>query len=73
MVPGYIDAREISSIAGFIAKFAPDIPYSLLGFHPDYRMTDLPATSHEQAQKCLDAARRAGLQRVKVGNVHLLM
>jgi pyruvate formate lyase activating enzyme len=72
MVPGYIDAREISLIAGFIAKFDPNIPYSLLGFHPDYRMTDLPPTSHEQARQCLDAARQAGLRRVKVGNEHLL-
>lgn len=72
MVPGYIDAREISLIAGFIAKFDPNIPYSLLGFHPDYRMTDLSPTSHEQARECLDAARQAGLLRVKVGNAHLL-
>jgi pyruvate formate lyase activating enzyme len=72
MVPGYIDAREISLIAGFIAKFDPAIPYSLLGFHPDYRMTDLAPTSHEQAQECLDAARQAGLLRIRIGNPHLL-
>jgi pyruvate formate lyase activating enzyme len=72
MVPGYIDAQEISSIAGFIARLDPGIPYSLLGFHPDYRMTDLPPTSHEHARACVDAARQAGLLRVKVGNAHLL-
>ncbi len=72
MVPGYIDAREISWIAGFIAKNDPDIPYSLLGFHPDYRMTDLAPTSRDQARECLDAARQAGLRRVKLGNEHLL-
>jgi pyruvate formate lyase activating enzyme len=72
MVPGYIDAREVSSIAGFIASLNPEIPYNLLGFHPDYRMTDLAPTSRKQARECLDAARRAGLQRVKIGNSHLL-
>jgi pyruvate formate lyase activating enzyme len=72
MVPGYIDAREVSSIAGFIAAVNPEIPYSLLGFHPAYRMTDLPPSSRRQARECLEAARRAGLSRVKVGNVHLL-
>ena len=72
MVPGYIDAHEIALIAGFIASLDPNIPYSLLGFHPDYRMTDLAPTSHELAQSCLDAARQAGLMRVKVGNAHLL-
>ena len=72
MVPGYIDADEISRIAGFIAGLDPDIPYSLLGFHPDYRMTDLAPTSREQARECLEAARQAGLRRVKLGNAHLL-
>ncbi len=72
MVPGYIDGREISRIAGFIAGLNPDIPYTLLGFHPDYHMADLSPTSRKQARECLDAARQAGLQRVKVGNMHLL-
>ncbi len=72
VVPGYIDAREVSLIAGFIASLNPEIPYSLLGFHPDYRMTDLAATSRKQARECLEAAPHAGLLRVKVGNMHLL-
>jgi len=72
MVPGYIDAREVSSIAEFIASLDSKIPYSLLGFHPDYHMTDLPTTSRKQARECQEAARQAGLRRVKVGNMHLL-
>lgn len=72
LVPGYIDAQEVRLIAGFIASLNSEIPYSLLGFHPDYRMMDLPATSRKQARECLAAARKAGLQRVKVGNIHLL-
>jgi pyruvate formate lyase activating enzyme len=72
MVPGYIDAQEVGSVAGFIASLNPGIPYSLLAFHPDYRMTDLPLTTRKQARACLDTARRAGLLRVKIGNTHLL-
>ena len=72
MVPGYIDAREVSSIAGFIAAIDPEIPYSLLAFHPEYHMKDLRATTREQAQACLNAARQAGLLKVRVGNMHLL-
>jgi len=41
-------------------------------FHPDFLMTDLPTTSKHQAMECLDAARAAGLTRVKLGNIHLL-
>ena len=72
LVTGYVDAREVSRIAGFIAALNPDIPYSLLGFHPDYHMKDLAATSQQQARECLDAARQAGLRRVHLANMHLL-
>lgn len=72
MVPGYVDAEEVAHIAGFIASLNPDIPYSLLAFHPEYRMIDLPATSRKQARECLEAAGQAGLRRLKVGNMHLL-
>ncbi len=72
MVPGYIDGREISKIAEFIAALNPETPYTLLGFHPDYHMADLPPTSRKQARECLNAARQAGLKRLKLGNMHLL-
>ena len=72
MVPGYIDTQEVGRIAELIESLNPEIPYSLLAFHPEYKMTDLVATSRKQAQECLDAARQAGLRRVRVGNMHLL-
>ena len=72
MVPGYIDVQEVGHIAEFIKSLNPEIPYSLLAFHPEYKMTDLPSTSQKQAQECLDAASQAGLRRVRVGNTHLL-
>ena len=72
LVPGYIDAAEVEAIAGFIAELDPDIPYSLLGFHPDYVMTDLPVTALKDANAAMAAAKRAGLREVHLGNVHLL-
>ncbi len=72
LVTGYIDAQEVSRIAEFIAALDPEIPYSLLGFHPDYHMKDLAATSKQQARECLNAARQAGLRRIHVANMHLL-
>jgi len=72
LVPGYIDVQEVKAIASFIAELEPDIPYALLGFHGDFLMTDLPATSWKQAETCLEAAKSAGLKRVRLGNVHIL-
>ncbi len=72
LVPGYIDAKEIRKIAKFIAHLDPNIPYSLLAFFPQFKMSDLPTTSRSQAQECYQVAFEAGLKRVKIGNVHLL-
>ena len=71
LVPGYIDANEIEAIAGFIADLDSSIPYSLLCFHPNYRMIDLPYTSLKQAKECWEAARRH-LKHVNMGNLHIL-
>lgn len=72
LVPGYVDGEEVGNIARLIASLDPDIPYSLLAFHPQFFMSDLPTTSREQANACLAAAHGAGLTRVRIGNVHLL-
>lgn len=72
LVPGYVDEVEVGAIARFISDLNPDIPYSLLAFHPDHRMRDLPFTSREHAERCREAALAAGLNRVRIGNRHLL-
>jgi len=72
LVPGYIDREEVSRIAAFIASLSPDIPYSLLAFHPQFLMDDLPTTSRQHAGECLAEAKSRGLRNVRLGNVHLL-
>ena len=72
LVTGYIDAEEVAAIARFIASLDPNIPYSLLAFHPQFYMSDLPMTSRVLANRCCQAARDAGLNNVRIGNVHLL-
>lgn len=72
LVPGYVDREEVSQIASYVADLDPDIPYSLLGFHGDFLMSDLDATSRSQADGCVEAARQAGLTTVHVGNEHIL-
>ncbi|MEM2925856.1 MAG: radical SAM protein [Candidatus Bathyarchaeia archaeon] len=71
LVPGYVDALEIDGIARFIASLDRKIPYSLLVFHPNFAMRDLPITPIEQVKECLQAAEKH-LERVHVGNLHLL-
>lgn len=72
LIPGYIDALEVEKIAKFIAELDPLIPYSLLAFYPQFYMSDLPITSKKLAMECLKVAKDCGLERVRIGNLHLL-
>jgi pyruvate formate lyase activating enzyme len=72
LVPGYLDSKEVRSIARFVARLDPEIPYALLGFHPHFLMEDLPRTSRDHAVRAAAVAREEGLTRVRVGNTHLL-
>jgi len=68
LVPGYVEAEEVGQLARFIADLDPEMPYSLLCFHPDFAMGDLPTTRRGQLEECLAATREAGLTNVHVGN-----
>ena len=72
LVPGYVDAYEVEKIAEFIADLDPEIPYSLLAFHPDYMLSDLPPTSRRHAMEAKKAAEDKGLKHINIGNVWLL-
>ncbi len=72
LIPGYVDEEEVGRVARFIAQCDPEIPYALLGFAPNFLMSDLPPTSVRHAEAALQAARDAGLNNVRIGNRHLL-
>ncbi len=46
-----------------------DVPFHLLRFHPDYKMTTTPATTVEVMEKAYMTAKDAGLSYVYLGNV----
>jgi pyruvate formate lyase activating enzyme len=72
LIPGYINEDEVYGLASFIARINPDIPYALLAFAPQFLMDDSPTTSAAQAHACLEAAKHAGLTRIRLGNEHLI-
>jgi len=72
LVPGYVDEEEVEGIASFLASLSEDIPYVLLAFYPRHLMADMPTTSRSHAERCVRAAKRAGLKRVLLGNAWLL-
>lgn len=62
---------EVERIARFIASLDETIPYSLLVFHPEFMMNDMPITPEKQVWECYRAAAKH-LRRVNIGNLHLL-
>ena len=71
MVSYYVDKKEVNEIAGFISSISREIPYSLLAFHPDFVLDDLPPTPKSQANECYETAKKY-LRRVNIGNRYLL-
>jgi len=71
LVPHYVDIQEVGAISKFISELDPEIPYSLLIFHPDYYMSDIPITPKKQVSECFKIAKK-NLKNVHLGNIHLL-
>ena len=71
VVPKIGDSMDkINEMATWIkGNLGPDIPFHLLRFHPDYKMTTTPATSIEEMERAYMTARNAGLHYVYIGNV----
>ncbi len=73
IVPHYVDAIEVKKIAKYLASLDENIPYSLLAFHPQHLMKDLPRTSKKQMSECYREAKMAGLKNINIGNYWLLI
>jgi pyruvate formate lyase activating enzyme len=71
IIPGYINEEEIEKISSFIAQFDKEIPYSLLGFWPQFYLKDLPPTSWNLMKRCYKVAKKF-LKNVNMANIHLL-
>ena len=70
IVPTFNDSDdELRQIADFLVGISPDIPWHVTAFHPDYKMTDPPATPAETLIRAYDIGKAAGLKYVYPGNL----
>jgi len=71
VIPGFNDDDdELRQVAEFIGGVSCDIPWHVTAFHPDYKMTDPPATPVETLIRAYDIGKAAGLRFVYPGNCH---
>jgi pyruvate formate lyase activating enzyme len=71
VIPTLNDSEEeLRDIARFIAQeLDPDTPWHVSRFHPDYSLTDLPATPEQTLTRAREIGMEEGLQFVYTGNV----
>ena len=72
LIPGKNDSdAELEAMTAWIAQeLGPDVPLHFTAFHPDYKMTDIPATPAQTLSRARAIALQAGLHYVYTGNVH---
>ncbi len=72
LIPGHNDSEaEVTRLSEWVLeKLGPDVPVHFSGFHPDFKMTDVPATPPETLRRARQIARQVGLRHVYTGNVH---
>ncbi|HYH42179.1 MAG TPA: AmmeMemoRadiSam system radical SAM enzyme, partial [Burkholderiales bacterium] len=72
LIPGKNDSDdELSAMSAWIMKeLGADVPVHFTAFHPDHKMTDIPATPAATLTRARRIAMDAGLRYVYTGNVH---
>jgi len=72
LIPGRNDStQELEAECRWLRKeLGPDVPVHFTAFHPDYKMTGLPATPAATLRRAREIALGEGLHFVYTGNVH---
>jgi pyruvate formate lyase activating enzyme len=72
LIPGRNDSNEeLEAECRWIMKeLGPGVPLHFTAFHPDYKMTDVPATPATTLRRARSIALAEGLHYVYTGNVH---
>ena len=72
LIPGLNDSdAELTAMTDWLAReLGPDVPLHFTAFHPDWKMSDVPATPAATLQRARQIALDRGLRYVYTGNVH---
>jgi pyruvate formate lyase activating enzyme len=72
LIPGWNDSdEELTAECRWVMKeLGPDVPLHFTAFHPDWKMTDVPATPPATLTRARKIGLEQGLHYVYTGNVH---
>ena len=67
-IPGLVETRQLKKIAQLIADINPDIPFTILGFFPEYQMKRYKSPKVSQMIEAYLEVTATGLRQVRLGN-----
>lgn len=68
-IPGLVEADELEQIAKSLAAVDKSIPFTILAFFPEYKMTDFRKPTVEEMVESYRRVKAAGLKNIRLGNV----
>ncbi len=67
-IPGWVETSQIGKIADLLAQVDSTIPFTILAFFPEYKLTHVPSPNFLQMTEAYIAAKDTGLKNIKLGN-----
>ena len=70
-IPGLVEARQLKKIAQLLFEVNPEIPFTILGFFPEYQMKRYKRPKISQMIEAYMEVKAVGLRNVRIGNTGL--
>jgi pyruvate formate lyase activating enzyme len=67
-IPTLVEAPQLKKIARFLFEINPEIPFTILGFFPEYQMKRYRSPKISEMVEAYNEVRAVGLWNVKLGN-----
>jgi pyruvate-formate lyase-activating enzyme len=72
-IPGVVETEDLQRIAKHVWAVDRAIPFTILAFFPEHQMQDFRSPSVEEMVKAYEAVRGAGLTKVRLGNLGVVI
>ncbi len=68
-IPGWVETEQIKKIAEILARVDRNIPFTILAFFPEYKLTNTPSPTLQQMVEAYLDVIDSGLKNVRLGNI----
>lgn len=68
-IPSLVETDQIEKIAELLAQIDSSIPFTILAFFPEYKLSRVASPKLKQMMEAYYAAKDAGLKNIRLGNI----